>query len=128
MTAYCQAISTIWTVNTPIIGVGFILGTCRRLRFSLRIQSFDTDIAVLFLKNYSLKRNIIRGGAQNNADLEAGQAEQVAEANPSDLPIDPAAGDDQQQDTAGEKPRSSISKEDTQTIAEMDDTQKTQSR
>ncbi|OSX65017.1 hypothetical protein POSPLADRAFT_1167168 [Postia placenta MAD-698-R-SB12] len=108
MTAYCQAISTIWTVNTPIIGVGFIL--------------------VLFLKNYSLKRNIVRGGAQNNADLEAGQAEQVAEANPSDLPIDPAAGDDQQQDTAGEKPRSSISKEDTQTIAEMDDTQKTQSR
>jgi len=110
MKAYCQAISTIWLVNTPIIGCGFIL--------------------VLFLKAYTLKRNVVRGGQANKADIEAGQAQQAAIENPSDLPVDPSAGDDEADiDTAtGEKARSSISKEDMRTIEATDDAQKMQSR
>ncbi|CCM02092.1 uncharacterized protein FIBRA_04169 [Fibroporia radiculosa] len=95
MKAYCQAISTIWVVITPIVGCGFIL--------------------VLFLKAYTLKRNVIRSGAQPGADIEAGQATQAATENLSDLPVNPSAGDDQVDGDVAEKSRSSISKEDART-------------
>ncbi|PCH38195.1 MFS amino acid permease [Wolfiporia cocos MD-104 SS10] len=101
MKAYCQAISTIWIVDTPIIGCGFIL--------------------VLFLRAYTLKRNVVRGGQQAKADVEAGQAEQVAEGNPSDLPIDPAAGDDQIDEAERTRSADSVSKEDVRTIEALED-------
>ncbi|KAH9934730.1 MFS general substrate transporter [Fomitopsis serialis] len=95
MKAYCEAISTIWIVDTPIIGVGFIL--------------------VLFLRGYTLKRNVVRGGQQpSTADVEKGQAEAVAEGNPGDMAIDPSAGDD---GATQERTQTSISREDTRTIA-----------
>lgn len=50
--AYTKAISTIWIVNAPIVGVGFIL--------------------VLFIRGYTLKRTTIRSGARK--DLEEGTA------------------------------------------------------
>ncbi|KAL6298222.1 major facilitator superfamily domain-containing protein [Sparassis latifolia] len=61
--AYCQAISTIWVVNTPLVGFGFIL--------------------VLFVRGYSLKRVIVKAGPQGQedaipADVEKGEIEQVA--------------------------------------------------
>ncbi|KAH9951233.1 major facilitator superfamily domain-containing protein [Amylocystis lapponica] len=55
--AYCEAIDTIWLVNIPIIGVGFI--------------------CTLFLRGYTLKRAVVRAG-QQQADIEVGQ--DVAEA------------------------------------------------
>ncbi|EPT06037.1 hypothetical protein FOMPIDRAFT_1021147 [Fomitopsis schrenkii] len=96
MKAYCEAISTIWLVDTPLIGVGFIL--------------------VLFLRQYTLKRNVVRVGQQPDAgDAEkASQATEIAEHNPSDLPIDPSAGDG---DDAAAAQETSISREDTRTIA-----------
>lgn len=95
MKAYCEAISTIWIVDTPIIGVGFIL--------------------VLFLRGYTLKRNVVRSGQQpTTADIEKGQAEAVAEGNPGDMAIDPSAGDD---GATQERTETSISREDTRTIA-----------
>ncbi|KAI0928708.1 hypothetical protein AcW1_005878 [Taiwanofungus camphoratus] len=95
MTAYCQAISTIWTVATPLVGVGFIL--------------------VLFLRPYSLKRHTVKSGQRQRADIEAGQVERAAEENPSDLPINPGAGDDEIDEASGNMARSSISKEDVRT-------------
>ncbi|ETW86054.1 MFS amino acid permease [Heterobasidion irregulare TC 32-1] len=50
--AYTKAISTIWIVNAPIVGLGFIL--------------------VLFIRAYSLKRTTIQSGARK--DLEEGAA------------------------------------------------------
>ncbi|KAH9842760.1 major facilitator superfamily domain-containing protein [Rhodofomes roseus] len=99
MKAYCEAISTIWIVDTPIVGVGFIL--------------------VLFLRGYTLKRNVVRGSQQPNvADVEKGQAEAVAEGNPGDMPVNPSAGDD---DATQERTQTSISREDTRTIAGGED-------
>ncbi|KZT11343.1 MFS general substrate transporter [Laetiporus sulphureus 93-53] len=108
MKAYCEAISTIWIVDTPIIGCGFIF--------------------VLFLRSYTLKRNVVRGGQPANADVEAGQAEQTATEDPSDLPLDPSAGDHQAHDAIGERRRFSVSKDDARTIEAVDDVQKLQSR
>ncbi|KAF8265936.1 MFS general substrate transporter [Lactarius quietus] len=48
--AYARSISAIWVINTLVAGVGFIL--------------------VLFMKAYSLKRTIIRGGARVKPDEE----------------------------------------------------------
>ncbi|OBZ75452.1 putative transporter C3H1.06c [Grifola frondosa] len=65
MQAYSKAISTIWLVNTPVVGVGFIL--------------------VFFLRAYTLKRVVIKAGEQTHADVESGAAEAatgVAQAPP----------------------------------------------
>lgn len=65
---------------------------------------------MLFLRQYTLKRNVVHAG-----DAEKGrQATEVAEHNPSDLPLNPAAGDDED---AAAAEGTSISREDTRTIA-----------
>ncbi|TFK62677.1 hypothetical protein BDN72DRAFT_378097 [Pluteus cervinus] len=58
--AYAESISTIWVVMTPIVGVSFIM--------------------VLFLRKYTLARNVIRTGDPAKADPEAGVNE-VKEVN-----------------------------------------------
>lgn len=69
MQAYAQSISTIWIAVTPILGVGLILGTY------LPIMTMHggrlTQCAVMFVKGYTLKRNIIKGGKQPQDDVEA---------------------------------------------------------
>lgn len=61
--AFSQAISTIWIVNTPLAGVGMVM--------------------IFFIKNYSLKRVTIKGGAQK-ADAEAGDVPEPASEEPND--------------------------------------------
>ncbi|KAI9064407.1 MFS amino acid permease [Trametes sanguinea] len=59
--AYSRSISTIWIVNTPVIGAGFLM--------------------VLFLRGYSLKRSIRPAQDTKNADVEnQGQANLAASA------------------------------------------------
>lgn len=50
MRAYSQSISTIWLVNTPLSGFSLIL--------------------LLFIRNYTLKRTVIRGGEKKLGDVE----------------------------------------------------------
>jgi len=95
--AYCEAISTIWLVNVPLVGLGFIL--------------------VLFLRNYSLKRVVVKGPAhaEGNAtavDVEKGEVEDVS--------MDPETGEPggDPEPTGEVTPvtaRSSMAKEDAQT-------------
>ncbi|KAI6028637.1 major facilitator superfamily domain-containing protein [Pisolithus orientalis] len=56
MHAYARSISTIWLVNTPVSAFGFL--------------------TVLCIKAYTLKRNIVRGGASKPIDTEKGAAPQ----------------------------------------------------
>jgi len=49
--AYTKGVSAIWLVNTPLIGLSFV--------------------AVLFLKNYTLKRKIIRAGEKGVEEAQA---------------------------------------------------------
>ncbi|KAI0780966.1 MFS amino acid permease [Trametes elegans] len=61
--AYTRSISTIWVVNTPIMGAGFLM--------------------VLFVRGYTLKRVVRTAGAEpdKNADVEAqAQADLAAKA------------------------------------------------
>lgn len=74
--AYCQSISTIWLVNTPILGVGLIL--------------------TLFLKGYSLNRNVVRSGEKAEAlppsdDNEKAVTTGVPDAGPGVTSIDDEA-------------------------------------
>ncbi|KIJ69250.1 hypothetical protein HYDPIDRAFT_80094 [Hydnomerulius pinastri MD-312] len=52
MHAYARSISTVWLVNTPLSAVGLIL--------------------ILFIRGYSLKRTVVRGGDAKVADPEQG--------------------------------------------------------
>ncbi|KAG1836612.1 MFS general substrate transporter [Suillus subluteus] len=60
MHAYTRSISTIWLVSTPLSGFGFFL--------------------VLFIRAYTLKRTIIRGGEKKLGDAETG-ADQAVDAD-----------------------------------------------
>jgi len=53
MHAYSQSISTMWLVNVPISAVGLLL--------------------VLFIRGYTLKRTIVRGGEKKLEDVEKGE-------------------------------------------------------
>ncbi|KAH9066301.1 MFS general substrate transporter [Lactarius vividus] len=59
--AYAQSISAIWVFNTPIVGVGFIMGD---------VLICDHGDKVLFIKAYSLKRTTIQGAARAKPDQE----------------------------------------------------------
>ncbi|TFK55105.1 MFS general substrate transporter [Heliocybe sulcata] len=65
--AYTRAISTIWLVNTPILGAGLIM--------------------VLFMRHYTLKRATVKGGPPKT-DLEAGQ-EKTLEEGQTQVPVGP---------------------------------------
>ena len=74
--AYVKSISTIWIVMTPIVGVGLILG-----EFVLSAPTAISNQpiwAVLFLRPYTLKRNVVQDGG-NTGDVEAGPAETEVE-------------------------------------------------
>ncbi|KAL0946650.1 hypothetical protein HGRIS_012844 [Hohenbuehelia grisea] len=55
--AYARSISEIWLAMTPIVGAGFVM--------------------VLFIRHYTLKRTIVRGG--NEADEEKGEVQESVE-------------------------------------------------
>ncbi|CAL1704737.1 unnamed protein product [Somion occarium] len=77
MHAYTSALSKVWLINTPILGVGLIL--------------------TLFLRGYTLKRVVVKGGAQQakDGDIEAGaQAGEIAAVDASQLAVAPASGED----------------------------------
>ncbi|KAH7929758.1 MFS general substrate transporter [Leucogyrophana mollusca] len=59
MHAYSQSISTIWLVNTPLSAVGLLL--------------------IIFVRGYSLKRTIVRGGEAKVADVEKGPEQQESQ-------------------------------------------------
>ncbi|KAI9446080.1 MFS general substrate transporter [Lactarius indigo] len=61
--AYAQSISAIWAFNAPVVGVGFIM--------------------VLFIKAYTLKRTIIRGGVDTKQDQELVAGDTTARAGTS---------------------------------------------
>ncbi|KAA1469513.1 MFS amino acid permease [Dentipellis sp. KUC8613] len=83
--AYTKSISTIWIVNAPLVGAGLIM--------------------VLFIKQYSLKRKIIKSGGKPK-DVEAGEAA---------TPAPDAANSD-------EKPHNNIAEEDREpTLHGLDD-------
>ncbi|KAG0705940.1 MFS general substrate transporter [Suillus ampliporus] len=59
MRAYSQSISTVWLVNTPLSGCSLIL--------------------VLFIRDYTLKRTVIRGGEKKPGEIENGAEEATVE-------------------------------------------------
>jgi MFS family permease len=68
MHAYARSISTIWLVCTPITGAGFIM--------------------ILFVRRYTLKRTVVRGGdAKNENDLEKGNTDTDTTANHEDVAV-----------------------------------------
>ena len=73
--AYSRATSTIWLMNTPIAGVGLIL--------------------CLFVRHYSLNRNIVRGGEQKKEvdDVAAAAAAPGTTASSTDLAADLEKGE-----------------------------------
>ncbi|EEB89152.1 hypothetical protein MPER_12785, partial [Moniliophthora perniciosa FA553] len=62
--AYAKSISSIWVVCTPIVGVGFLM--------------------VLFIRRYTLKRTIVRGGDDKTKVNDEEKAEPQAATPPSD--------------------------------------------
>jgi len=78
--AYSEAINRIWLVCTPMLGVGLVL--------------------VLFLRGYTLHRNIVKAGNTPAGDLEAGRSEKVVNdeatevaAGPGAMPLDDESAD-----------------------------------
>ncbi|KAG1891200.1 major facilitator superfamily domain-containing protein [Suillus subluteus] len=59
MQAYSQSISTVWLVNVPLAGFGLFL--------------------VLFIRNYTLERTVIRSGEKKLGDVEKGAAQATIE-------------------------------------------------
>lgn len=84
--AYSRAISTVWLVNTPILGVGLIM--------------------ILFMRHYSLKRTTVKGGPPARTDLEAGQ-EKTLEQGQTQVPVGPTGFE-----TEDEKQRPDVREED----------------
>ena len=67
--AFTKAISTVWLVLTPICGVSLILGTSRMSIASLNTETNPGSLrvpAVLFIRNYSMKRTIVKEGKRNS--------------------------------------------------------------
>jgi hypothetical protein len=99
--AYARSISEIWLVMTPIIGASFIMGALSNILFRL---FFDSDAhPVLFLRQYSLKRTVIRGGdqekAKESADMEKGAVDEDLKVAPT---TEPAVGENDDAKTIGE--------------------------
>jgi len=87
MHAYTKAISTIWIVNTPLVGVGFIM--------------------IIFVRAYSLKRNIVKNGGAKG-DLEKAQPTQESDPQPKEaktLPPDAVRDDATERTSTGEDSR-----------------------
>ncbi|KAI6150532.1 major facilitator superfamily domain-containing protein [Pisolithus tinctorius] len=83
MHAYARSISTIWLVNTPVSGFGFL--------------------AVLCIKAYTLKRNIVRSGASKPIDTEKGAALQSeAEAGTGGVEVTDTKGTGNDEKVAGD--------------------------
>ncbi|THH27245.1 hypothetical protein EUX98_g6938 [Antrodiella citrinella] len=101
--AYTSAIAKIWLINTPLLGVGLIL--------------------VLFVRGYSLQRNVIQAGAKP-ADVEAGTVQDPATADAKDSTI--LAEDVQRGSTEKSRPQSSgdITEDAATTVGESDPKEK----
>uniref|UniRef100_A0A8H7Y510 Major facilitator superfamily (MFS) profile domain-containing protein n=1 Tax=Psilocybe cubensis TaxID=181762 RepID=A0A8H7Y510_PSICU len=69
--AYAKSISTIWLVMTPILGACFVM--------------------VLFLRNYTLARNIVRAGPKEKEkqDVEKGAGERENDKDTDDVTVGP---------------------------------------
>lgn len=63
MHAYARSISTVWIVNTPLSAVGLFL--------------------IIFIRGYSLKRTIVRGGDAKLVDPEKGAPQKELDGEPS---------------------------------------------
>ncbi|KDQ61019.1 hypothetical protein JAAARDRAFT_32018 [Jaapia argillacea MUCL 33604] len=75
--AFTRSISTIWLVNTPLIGFAFFLS--------------------FFLRHYTLKRVTVKSGAAKG-DVESGQAHVTIEEGQTQIPVGPAGTDGENHD------------------------------
>lgn len=113
MHAYTTSISMVWLINTPILGVGLLLGASMSqyiLEGCVWILIIMMLLAVLFLRPYTLKRTVVRSEQPKEQDVEAGEAtntEKIVEKDASPLAAAPAAGNDE---VATAEARRSISK------------------
>lgn len=87
--AYSKAISTIWVVMCPLIGVGFLFSTSYYFDQSeLKSVHHFHDLALL-ARNYTLKRTIIQGGKpqveEDPAIAQQEAADQAAAREGADL-------------------------------------------
>ena len=62
--AYTKGITSVWVVCTPILGVCLILCTFHIFSPSLKTK----PLPALFLKTYSLKRNVVRASDKPKKD------------------------------------------------------------
>jgi hypothetical protein len=62
MHAYAQSISKVWLVNTPISAFGLFL--------------------VVFIRGYTLKRTVVRGGEKKTGDVEKGAEQGTVGGDP----------------------------------------------
>lgn len=85
--AYARSISTIWLVMTPIVGASFVMGA---LLSFWQVSLFSDAELVLFVRQYSLKRTVIREGDQDkgktSADLEKGAVKEEMKQAPTAEP------------------------------------------
>src|ERR1700691_1340584 len=86
MHAYASAISKIWLVSIPICGAGFIMSQCDL--DMIVFHPLTVTFLVLFVRAYSLKRTVVRGGDAKD-DPEKGTTEVSA------VPGEPAEDDDE---------------------------------
>lgn len=81
-----------------------------RFYFSWRVSLFSDAVLVLFVRQYSLKRTVIREGDQDkektSADLEKGAVKEEMKETPTAEPTfssEPAIGEGDDSNTIGEK-------------------------
>ncbi|KZT26422.1 MFS general substrate transporter [Neolentinus lepideus HHB14362 ss-1] len=105
--AYTRAISTIWLVNTPILGAGLFL--------------------VLFMRHYTLKRATVKGGPPK-ADLEAGQ-QRTLEEGQTQVPVGPTGLEtEDEKRISGERNQTNAPNDNTDTATEKTRTSTVQDR
>jgi hypothetical protein len=103
--AFTRSINTVWIVMTPLCVVCLVLGASRISVVSLNTGADPSNLcvtAVLFIRNYSMKRTIVKEGRKNSeSEASSGTVTpvtQVASSGPPDTP-----------QTIEEKRRSSVS-------------------
>jgi len=86
--AYAQSTSTIWLIMTPVIGACFIMGAPPP--HFLSWSRIDARL-VLFLRQYSLKRAVVRDGEREKAP-ESNDLEKAVMNEESNAIVDEAPG------------------------------------
>lgn len=72
-----------WIVSTPIVGVALIMSEYSLLHRSVFVVRLPPLFAALFLKNYSLERNVFKAGAAGAEGEKKEDADAVTSAAPT---------------------------------------------